>query len=63
MTKMEKAPTAEPAAPAFAKDQLLASERYARYRDMLNALLDSGRTYTAAEVDAHIEGFKKGKVI
>lgn len=50
------------AAPAFTKDQVAASKRYASVRDLVNVLLEDGRQYTLAEVDEKIETFKKGKV-
>ena len=50
------------AAPAFTKDQLAASKRYASLRDLVNTLLEDGKQYTLAEVDEKIEAFKKGKV-
>ena len=49
-------------APAFTKDQLAASKRYATRRDLVNVLLEDGKQYTLAEVDEKIEAFKKGKV-
>jgi hypothetical protein len=49
-------------APAFTKDQLLASKKYANRRDILNALLVAGETYTIAQVDALIEKYMKGPV-
>lgn len=50
------------AAPAFTKEQLAASKRYAPVRDLVGALLEAGKQYTLAEVDKKIETFKKGKV-
>lgn len=49
-------------APAFTREQLLASKRYANQRDLIKALLVSGKLYTFAQVDGLIEKFKKGKV-
>jgi len=49
-------------APAFTKGQLLASKKYANRRDILNALLADGKTYTTAQVDALIEKYMKGPV-
>mgnify|MGYP001085707999 CR=1 FL=1 len=50
------------AAPTFTKDQLATSKRYASVRDLVSVLLEDGKQYTLAEVDAKIETFKKGKV-
>lgn len=50
------------AVPTFTRDQLAASKRYASTRDLVNVLLEDGKQYTLAEVDAKIETFKKGKV-
>ncbi len=46
----------------FSKEQLLTAARYAKRRDLLNALLENGKTYTIEEVDARIAKFMKGKV-
>lgn len=46
----------------FTKAQLLTSQKYAGRRDLLDALLDSEKAYTAAEVDAAIDKFMKGRV-
>ncbi len=50
------------AASAHTKKQLLASEKYASRRDVLSALLEDGKSYTTAQVDALIEKYMKGKV-
>lgn len=50
------------AAVAFTKEQLAASKKYAKRRDLIGALLEDGKTYTTKEVDALIEKFMKGKV-
>lgn len=39
------------------KEQFIHSHKYAAYRDVLNALLDAGATYTAAQVDKMLEAF------
>ena len=49
-------------APAFTREQLMASNRYANQRDIIKALLETGKLYTFAQVDGLIEKFKKGKV-
>ena len=38
------------------------SQRYAKRRDLLGALLEDGKWYTLEEVDTAIENFMKGKV-
>lgn len=53
---------AEVAAPVHTKAQLLASQKYANRQDILNALLEDGKTYTTEQVDALIEKFMKGQV-
>lgn len=53
---------AEAAAPVHAKAQLLASNKYADRQDILNALLEDGKTYTTEQVDALMEQFMKGQV-
>ena len=53
---------AEVAAPVYTKAQLLASKKYANRQDILNALLDDGKTYTTDQVDALIEKYMKGQV-
>lgn len=53
---------AEVAAPVYTKAQLLASKKYANRQDVLNALLEDGKTYTTDQVDALIEKYMKGQV-
>ena len=66
MATRKKATTAqEPPITApvvFPKEQLLRSQRYAKRRDLLGALLEDGKWYTLEEVDTAIENFMKGKV-
>ncbi len=50
------------AAAKFSKEQILRSERYAKRRDLLHALLEKGKTYSFEEIDAKISKFMKGKV-
>lgn len=47
---------------AFSKKQLLNSEKYAGYKDLLSAVLSEGATYTFDETDKFIEGFLKKEV-
>lgn len=59
----ETAPGNEKKSPArFTKAQLLASQKYAGRRDVLEALLDGEKTYTAAEADAVINKYMNGRV-
>lgn len=53
---------AEAEAPAYTKQQIAASKRYANRQDMVNALLDDSKRYTLDEVDALIKKYEKGKV-
>ena len=46
----------------YTKEQLLQSDRYKHKVDLLNALLDSGKTYSRDEVDNIIKKHMKGKV-
>lgn len=46
----------------FYKKQLVASKKYSRYKDLLNAVLKDDSTYSIDEVDELIENFMKGKV-
>ena len=59
-----KTTNTEQATPAatYTKEQLAASKRYANRRDLIRALLDSGKRYTLDEVDRLIESYMKGQV-
>lgn len=46
----------------FTKAQLMGSKKYADSRDLLNALLLEGETYSHSEVNKLIEDFMKGEV-
>lgn len=46
----------------FTKAQLMESHRYAEQKDLINALLEDGKTYTLKQVDTQIDKFLKGKV-
>lgn len=50
------------AAATYTVGQLAASKRYANRRDLIRALLDSGKRYTLDEVDRLIESYMKGQV-
>lgn len=47
---------------AFFKSDLLKSKRYAKYRDILNALLNENETYTIKRVDKMIKNFLSKEV-
>lgn len=46
----------------YTKEDLLNSKRYRHRRDLLDAILENGKTYTIQEVDNKIDKFMKGKV-
>ncbi len=46
----------------YTKDQILTSEKYAKRRDLVNALLEDDKEYIIMDVDAMMEKFLKGKV-
>lgn len=46
----------------FLKQELLEAECYQGKKDLVGALLEDGREYTLAEVDAAIKRFMEGKV-
>ena len=62
MPKYETATAPAPAEAVYTREQILSSQRYANRRDLVSALLESGRAYTLAEVDARITQFMKGAV-
>lgn len=60
---MAKTPVAgKPAAPKFSKERLVRSDRFAKRRDLLSALLNDDKLYSIEEVEAAIEHYMKGKV-
>jgi hypothetical protein len=50
-----------PDAPEYGKAAILRSQRYAGRRDLLEAILDPGKTYTFEAVDAAIDLFMKAR--
>jgi len=46
----------------FTKEQILKSKNYRHKRDLINALLVNGKSYTLTTVDEMIENFLKGDV-
>ena len=59
-TKSEVKPQAS--ADVFTKQQLAESKRYKKKRDLLEALLENGKTYTIAQVDKIIGDYLKKEV-
>lgn len=61
-------PTAETVAkseqtePKFSKEQILVSARFANRRDLVDALLDTDKSYTIETVDNLVEKYMKGQV-
>lgn len=49
-------------ADVFTKQQLAESKRYKKKRDLLEALLENGKTYTIAQVDKIIGDYLKKEV-
>lgn len=49
-------------ADVFTKQQLAESKRYKKKRDLLEALLENGKTYTIAQVDKNIGDYLKKEV-
>ena len=47
----------------YTKEQILASEKYRKNRDLLNALLADKKKYTLEAVEKIMDEFKKGKVM
>lgn len=45
---------------AFSKEQITASKKYYKRRDLLNALLEDDKQYTLKEVDNIIDKYDKG---
>lgn len=58
----KKAEEANASRISHTKEQILRSERYAKRRDLLSALLENDKQYTLEEVDTAIDKFMKGKV-
>ena len=46
----------------FRKQQIINSQKYLKYKDLLEALLLENRTYSTEEVNLTIENFFKRKV-
>lgn len=46
----------------FTKEQILQSSRFAKRRDLAEALLDENKQYTVEQTEKIMEEFMKGKV-
>lgn len=46
----------------YSKYQLMASGKFAKRKDLLNALLEDDKQYTVAKVEEIINNFMKGRV-
>ena len=46
----------------YSKQQLVKSKRYENNQDLVNALLEDGKSYSLADVDKMINSFMKGAV-
>ncbi|MCI9602528.1 MAG: hypothetical protein HFI17_18945 [Lachnospiraceae bacterium] len=60
--KVSEAETVEKTEHRFSKEQLLASERFRNRRDLTEALLDAGKSYTVKAAEEKIQNYMKGKV-
>lgn len=46
----------------FTKEQLVNSQKYRQYKDLLQAILKENKQYTLKQIDEEIKKFMKGKV-
>lgn len=46
----------------FSKEQLVNSEKYRQYKDLLQAILKENKQYSLKQIDEEIKKFMKGKV-
>lgn len=49
-------------APVFSKSQLVASDKYSPWGDLLTAVLRDGKVYTGSQVDEIIRKYKNKEV-
>lgn len=47
----------KPIEQGYTKEQIVASKQFAEHKDIVNALLESGKTYTIGEVQAIVNQF------
>lgn len=57
MAKKDEATIAVVSEPCFEKEQLVASKRFAKRRDLISSLLTDGEKYTCSQVEAMISDF------
>ncbi len=62
MAEEVKKTAAKKEKPVYTKEQILASERFRKRRDLAEAVLENDKKYTLEEVDKRIERYLKGKV-
>ena len=62
MAKNEMLEKTEKRENLFTKKQLLGSEKFGGYRDILSSLLKDGREYSVEAAEKMIENYLKGKV-
>lgn len=60
--KMDKAETPKKAGGLFSKEQLLAAKHFQNRQDIVNALLQSDKQYTIAEVEKMVSDYMRGRV-
>lgn len=58
----DKETTVKNTAAKYTKESIVSSERYKNRADVLNVLLEDGKTYDLETVDKMVEKFMKGKV-
>lgn len=46
----------------FTKEQLVNSQKFRQYKDLLQAILKENKQYTLKQIDEEIKKFMKGKV-
>lgn len=46
----------------YTREQLVKAERYKEQRDLLEALLEEGKSYSLRETDAVLQKYREGKV-
>ncbi len=47
---------------SFSKQAFISSKTYKSYRDLLETILENGKSYTKSEVNELIDNYLKGKV-
>lgn len=62
MTEEVKKTAVKKEKPVYAKEQILASDRFCNRKDLAEAVLEKDRKYTLEEADKLVEKYLKGKV-